>query len=158
MIPVLKNDIKVESTKFQDVLLVFLILFFGGTSLVLLADLFRLPQFLVLVPGNLSLLFFICRIVFIMKKKAVRSFKPEGVLRGDWRLISWKDFRGGLRKIRRVASARDTTVAPILFLQTAAKCGLFLSELKIMRKFTALSNIAATRFERLKVAGFLIFP
>ena len=96
MIPVLKNDIKVESTKFQDVLLVFLILFFGGTSLVLLADLFRLPQFLVLVPGNLSLLFFICRIVFIMKKKAVRSFKPEGVLRGDWRLIPWKDFRGAI--------------------------------------------------------------
>jgi hypothetical protein len=94
LIPVLKTSVKVNSTTFQDVLLGFLILFFGGTSLLFLLGAAERPRNILVALINLSLLFFICRLIFKAKKKLVRSFEPAGILRGDRRLIPWQDFRG----------------------------------------------------------------
>ncbi len=94
MIPVLKNRIKVRATVFQDVLLGFLILFFGGTSLLFLLNAVKQPRNLIIALLNLSILFVICRLIYKAKKNAVRYFEPSGIGRGDLRHVPWQDFRG----------------------------------------------------------------
>ena len=95
-IPKPASRIEVRSTKFQDVLLAFLIIFFGGMSLLLILNSRGQPRNLLIAFFCLAILFVVCYLVFKAKKNAVRFFDASGIGRGDSRQFSWSDFRGVL--------------------------------------------------------------
>ncbi len=95
------HPLEVSYSRVQDVALGVLVVILGGPMLIILTSRhLRLASFVV-VAFNTLILFTVLFLRIRAKRKAVRRFDAEGIVRGDGRRFGWKDFRGVVNRTRR---------------------------------------------------------
>ena len=91
---VLARPVKVHYSRLHSALFAFLIIFFLGLSLVVLAANGFTGEGVLIVALNIILLFLLYYVMSRGRKRAACLFDPSGVTRGDGRRFSWSEFKG----------------------------------------------------------------
>jgi len=91
---VLARPVKVHYSRLHSVLFAFLMIFFLGLSLVVLAANGFTGAGVLIVPLNVILLSVLYYVMSRGRKRAACLFDPSGVTRGDGRRFSWSEFKG----------------------------------------------------------------
>ena len=91
---VLAQPVKVHYSRLHRVLFVFLMIFFLGLGLVILAANGFTGAGVLIVALNVILLFVLHYVMSRARKRAACLFDPSGVTRGDGRRFSWSEFNG----------------------------------------------------------------
>lgn len=93
-IPKPAKRVEVRAHLVPAVALAFLIVFFGGTSLIALSASSIGLTNLVVTAFSLSIIFVNSALFFRARRKSARAFDASGIERGDGRQFSWAEFRG----------------------------------------------------------------
>ena len=91
---VLARPVKVHYSRLHNALLVFLMIFFLGLSLVILAVNGFTGAAVLIVALNVILLFVLYYVMSRARRRAACLFDSSGVTRGDGRRLSWSEFKG----------------------------------------------------------------
>ena len=91
---VLARPVKVHYRRLHTILFVFLMIFFVGMSLVILAANGFTGAGVLIVALNVILLFVLYYVLSRGRKRAACLFDSSGVTRGDGRRFSWSEFEG----------------------------------------------------------------
>ena len=91
---ILTRPVKVYYSRLHSALFAFLIIFFLGLSLVVLAANGFTGAGVLIVALNVILLSVLHYIMRRGRKRAACIFDPAGVTRGDGRRFSWSEFKG----------------------------------------------------------------
>jgi hypothetical protein len=91
---VLAQPVKVHYSRLHRALFVFLMIFFLGLSLVVLAANGFTRAGVLIVALNVILLLVLYYVMSRARKRAAFLLDPSGVTRGDGRRFSWSEFKG----------------------------------------------------------------
>ena len=91
---VLARPVKVHYSRLHRTLFAFVMIFFIGLSLIILAANGLTGAGVLIVPLNVILLFVLYYVMSRARKRAACLFDPSGVTRGDGRRFSWSEFKG----------------------------------------------------------------
>jgi hypothetical protein len=91
---VLARPVKVYYSRLHRALFVFVMIFFLGLSLIILAANGFTGAGVLIVALNVILLFVLYYVMSRARKRAACLFDHSGVTRGDGRRLSWNEFKG----------------------------------------------------------------